>query len=107
LTWKFTFQGYPLNSRFRYNFLSLTRTFVELVIDEGALMCVMSFSCWTAIGSPPLNESKNTLKAFNGSSFNLYGVLPSLPITLEGKTVHVEVEVFDAALDYNLLLGRS
>jgi hypothetical protein len=30
-----------------------------------------------------------------------------LPITLEGKTVQVEVEVFDAPLDYNLLLGHS
>jgi hypothetical protein len=30
-----------------------------------------------------------------------------LPVTLEGKTVQVEVEVFDAPLDYNLLLGRS
>ena len=67
----------------------------------------MSFSCWKSIGSPPLNESQNTLKAFNGSGFKPYGVLPSLPITLEGKTVQVEVEVFDAPLDYNLLLGRS
>jgi hypothetical protein len=76
-------------------------------IDEGASTCVMSFACWKAIGSPPLNESQNTLKAFNGSGFKTYGVLPSLPITLEGKTVQVEVEVFDAPLDYNLLLGRS
>jgi hypothetical protein len=30
-----------------------------------------------------------------------------LPVTLEGKMVNVEVEVFDAPLDYNLLLGRS
>jgi hypothetical protein len=54
-----------------------------------------------------LNESQNTLKAFNGSIFKPYGVLPSLPITLEGKTVQVEVEVFDAPLDYNLLLGHK
>jgi hypothetical protein len=67
----------------------------------------MSFSCWKAIGSPPLNESQNTLRAFNGSGFKPYGVLPSLPVTLEGKTVQVEVEVFDTPLDYNLLLGRS
>jgi hypothetical protein len=67
----------------------------------------MSFACWKAIGSPPLTESKNTLKAFNGSGFKPYGVLPSLSITLEGKTFQVEVEVFDAPLDYNLLLGRS
>jgi hypothetical protein len=54
-----------------------------------------------------LNESQNTLKAFNGSGFKPYGVLPSFPITLEGKMVQVEVEVFDTPLDYNLLLGRS
>jgi hypothetical protein len=65
----------------------------------------MSFSCWKAIGSPPLNESQNTLRAFNGLGFKPYGVLPSLPVTLEGKTVQVEVEVFDTPLDYNLLLG--
>jgi hypothetical protein len=76
------------------------------IIDEGASTCVMSLACWKAIGSPSLNESQNTLKAFNGSGFKPYSVLPSLPITLEGKTVQVEVEVFDAPLDYNLLLGR-
>jgi hypothetical protein len=70
-------------------------------------MCVMSVACWKSIGSPPLNESQNTLKAFNGSGFKPYGVLPSLPITLEGKMNQVEVEFFDAPLDYNLLLGRS
>jgi hypothetical protein len=67
----------------------------------------MSISCWKAIGSPPLTESHNTLKAFNGSAFKPYGVLPSLSITLEGKMVNIQVEVFDAPLDYNLLLGRS
>jgi hypothetical protein len=67
----------------------------------------MSLACWKSIGSPPLNESQNTLKAFNGSSFKPYGVLPSLSITLEGKTVQVKVEVFDTPLDYNVLLGRS
>lgn len=67
----------------------------------------MSLACWKSIGSPPLNESKNTLKAFNGSGFNPYGVLPLFPIMLEGKTIRVEVEVFDAPLDYNLLLGHS
>jgi hypothetical protein len=59
------------------------------VIDEGALMCVISVACWKAIASPPLIESHNTLKAFNGSSFKPYGVLPSLSITLEGESVNV------------------
>jgi hypothetical protein len=79
----------------------------RIVVDEGASMCVMSITYWKDINSPPLTESHNTLNAFNGSGFKPYGVLPSLPITLEGKMVQVEVEVFDAPLDYNLLLGRS
>jgi hypothetical protein len=79
----------------------------QTVIDEGASTCVMSLTCWKAIGSPSLNESHNTLKAFNGFGFKPYSVLPSFPITLEGKMVQVEVEVFDAPLDYNLLLGHS
>jgi hypothetical protein len=47
------------------------------------------------------------LKFFNGTWFKPYGVLPLLSIVLEGKKVMVEVEVFDAPLDYNLLLGCS
>jgi hypothetical protein len=39
------------------------------VIDEGVSTCVMSITCWKAIGSPPLTESHNTLKAFNDSGF--------------------------------------
>lgn len=28
-------------------------------------------------------------------------------VTLAGKIVHVDIEVIDAPLDYNILLGRS
>jgi hypothetical protein len=66
----------------------------------------MSITCWKSIGSPLLTESHNTLKAFNGSGFKPYSVLPSLSIMLEGKSINVEVEVFDVPLDYNFLLGR-
>jgi hypothetical protein len=66
----------------------------------------MSITCWKHIGSPTLTESHNTLKDFNATRFEPYGVLPSLSIMLEGKEVNVEVEVFDAPLDSNLLLGQ-
>jgi hypothetical protein len=67
----------------------------------------MSITCWKYIGSSALTESHNTLKYFNGTRFKPYGVLPTLSIVLEGKMVTVEVEVFDAPLNYNLLLGCS
>jgi hypothetical protein len=97
----------PAQLAFQIQVVVSDKNICRTIIDEGASTCVMSFACWKAIGSPSLNESQNTLKSFNGSSFKSYGVLPSFPITLEGKTVQVEVEVFDAPLDYNLFLGCS
>jgi hypothetical protein len=47
------------------------------------------------------------LKCFDGRGFKPFGVLTAFPDELEGKTIIVEVEVVDAPLDYNLLLGRS
>jgi hypothetical protein len=97
----------PAQLAFQIQVIVADKSICRTVVDEGASTCVMSFPCWKAIGSPTLTESQNTLRAFNGSGFKPYGVLPSLPITLGGKTVQVEVEVFDTPLDYNLLLGRS
>jgi hypothetical protein len=97
----------PPQLAFQIQVVVTDKSICQTVIDEGASTCVMSFTCWKAIGSPLLNESQNTLRAFNSSGFKPYSVLPSFPITLEGKTIQVEVEVFDAPLDYNLLLGRS
>ena len=67
----------------------------------------MFVSFWKAIGSPALNQSLNTLEAFDGRDSRPFGILPNFPITLEGKTVSVEVEVVDAKLNYNILLGHS
>ena len=52
-------------------------------------------------------KSPTTLKAFDGRGFQLHGLIPTLSIELGGKIVSVQVEVMDALLDYNLLLGRN
>lgn len=67
----------------------------------------MSVSCWKAIGSPPLNQTLNTLEAFDGRGSRPYDILTNFPITLEGKIVELEVEFVDVNLNYNLLLGSS
>ena len=89
----------------RINGLNIHRA----VVDEGASTCVMSSACWKAIGSPALSSSPNALEAFDGQESKPLGVLKSLAITLQGKTVNVEVEVVDAMLNYNILLeiGRA
>ena len=75
------------------------------VIDEGTAASVMSLSCWKGLGSPELSQYATMLTSFYGRSFWPQGILPSLKVQLEGKTVTIEVEVVDAPLDYNLLLG--
>jgi len=84
-----------------------SKTIHHTVIDEGASTCIMSVACWKAIGSPTLSQSPTTMEAFDGRASRPYGILQRLPISLEGKMVEMEVEVVDANLTYNLLLGRS
>jgi hypothetical protein len=79
----------------------------RIVIDEGAATCVMSLICWKAIGSPTLSQSLTMLTAIDGHSFHPHSILPTFPVQLGGKTVKVDVEVVDAPLDYNLLLGHN
>ena len=77
------------------------------VIDEGASVSVMSLSCWKGLGSPKLSQFATMLKAFDGRSFQPHRILPSLEVQLGGKTIMIEVEVVDAPLDYNFLLGQN
>jgi hypothetical protein len=84
-----------------------TRNIFRTVVDKGASTCGMSLACWKAIGQPELSPSPTLLAAFDSHSFRPHGIIPSFPMQLGGKTMCVEVEVVDAPLDYNPLLGRS
>ena len=85
----------------------LNNTIMCTFIDEGIAASLMSLSYWKGFGSPTLSQSTGTmLIAFDGRSFWLHGIIPSLKFQLGGKTVAIEVEVVDVPLDYNLLLGR-
>eukprot|EP00253_Pinus_taeda_P034330 PITA_34330 len=64
-------------------------------------------SCWKAIGSPSTVPSPNLLTAFDGHSHKPHGIIPAFPICVGGKVVNIEIEVIDANLDYNHLLGRN
>ena len=77
------------------------------MLNEGATTCIMSYSCWQALGSPMLAASQIVLKAFDEHLFSPHGILAAFLIELGGKTVTVEVEVVNAPLDYNLLLVCS
>ena len=52
------------------------------ILDEGTSTPVMSLSCWRTIGSPEINHSPTTLKAFDGHDFQPYGLLPTIRVEL-------------------------
>ena len=85
----------------------LNNTVKHTVIDEGVAASVMSFSCWKVLGSPMLSQSATMLIDFDGRSFWLHEILPSLEVQSGVNTITIEVEVVDAPLDYNILLGRN
>jgi hypothetical protein len=67
----------------------------------------MSLACWKAIGQPIFSPSPTLLISFDVHLFRPHGIIPSFLVQLREKTMCVKVEVVDASLDYNLLLGRS
>jgi hypothetical protein len=82
-------------------------TIKHVVVDEGTATCLMSLVCWKSLDSPTLSKSSKMLTTFEGHSFRPHDILPTFSVQLGGKTVEVEVEVVDAPLEYNLLLGCS
>jgi len=54
-----------------------------------------------------LAPSPNLLTNFDGRSFRPHEIIPSFAIQLGGNKISDKVEVVDAAIDYNLLLGCS
>ena len=61
------------------------KTIGRVVVNEGASTCVMSLSCWKALGSPELVPSNTLLTAFNGRPFHPHGILQAFEIKLAGK----------------------
>jgi hypothetical protein len=77
------------------------------IIDEGASTCIMSKSVWQKLGSPELLPSAITLQAYDGRSASPEGIFQNVPIEIRGKTVLIDIEVIEAQLEYNILLGRT
>ena len=48
------------------------------LVDKRFAPFVMSLSCWKGLGSPPLLKFGTFFSSFDGRSFRLHGILPSL-----------------------------
>ena len=76
----------------------LNNTIMCIVIDEGVASSMMYLACWKGLGYLTLSKYVNILNAFDGISFQLHGIPPSLEFQLGWNTIVIEVEVVDAPL---------
>jgi hypothetical protein len=97
----------PYHVAFKIHVVLSKYTIKHNVVDEGAATCVMSLVCWKSLGSPTLSQSLAMLNAFDGHSFSPHDILLAFSVHLGGKMIELDVEVVDAPLDYNLLLGHT
>jgi hypothetical protein len=77
------------------------------IIYEGASTCIMSKTVWQKLGSPELIPFAITLRAYDGRPSSPEGLFQNVPVELGGKTILIDIEVIDAQIDYNILLGCS
>ena len=82
-----------------------TKSILHTIIDEGASVSIISSTAWQAIGSPPLVIATDQIMDFNRRPTTYLGILPQFPITLERKTICIDVMVVQGPLDFNMLLG--
>jgi len=67
----------------------------------------ISITVWKQLGSPDLSPSTITLRARDGHPSQPLGLYCNCLVTVAGKIICIDVEVIDAPLYYNILLGCS
>ena len=97
----------PHTNALQISICCLGKNVHRMVLDEGASTYIMSLSCWQAPSSPMLTTSKTVCKAFGGHFLTPHGIVVAFLIELGGKIIIVEVEVVNAPLYHNILLGCS
>ena len=97
----------PLLVTFQTPVLVQNITIHHCIIDEGASTCIMSKNVWYKLQSPKLNPSDIILIAYDGRPSAPVGLYQNVLVFLASKMVLINLEVLDAQLDYNILLGRS
>lgn len=74
------------------------------IVDEGSSISIMSHSTFKELRFSHINPSSLILHEWDNASSPFVGTLHQLPITFEGKTIYVNVEVTQTNLEFNILL---
>jgi hypothetical protein len=90
---------------FRNNCAGLDVNICHTIVDEGASISILFSTDCQALGSPQFVLVNQNLLSFDKRASESLGILPQLHVTLEGKTVNIDVMIVQGPLDFNLLLG--
>jgi hypothetical protein len=94
----------PSHFPFKITVQVCSQDILNVLIDEGSSISILSSIAWKDLGYPQLVSVTHTLFDFNRRTNHPLGILPQFPITLGGKTVFIDVMVFQDPLYFNLLL---
>ena len=85
------FAGYRLPSYVPFEIMVQNFDLVipSTIIDEGVSVNILFSTNWQDFGLLPLVPVTQNLLAFNRRTSQPLGILPRLPITLGGKTIHI------------------
>jgi hypothetical protein len=98
---------FPYHVEFQIHMGYSKYTIKRTIINEGVATCMMSLVYWKSLGSLNLSQYLTMLISFDGHSLFPHGILHTFLVQLGGKMLEVDVEVVDAPLYYNLLLGHN
>jgi hypothetical protein len=79
---------------------------VPTIVDSGAAISIITREAMEQLGYEIEEASKSIILPATGKRTQPLGVIRDLPITIQGQTIPIDVEVIEAAT-YSLLLGNN
>jgi hypothetical protein len=79
---------------------------VPTIVDSGAAISIITRDAMEQLGYDIEEASKSIILPATGERTQPLGVIRDLPITIQGQTIPIDVEVVEAAT-YSLLLGNN
>ncbi|RHZ53321.1 hypothetical protein Glove_443g6 [Diversispora epigaea] len=79
---------------------------VPTIVDSGVAISIVTRDAMEQLGYEIEEASKSIILPATGKKTQPLGVIRDLPITIQGQTIPIDVEVIDAAT-YSLLLGNN
>ena len=89
----------PSSASFQVPFMIQNLVIHQCIIDERASTCVMSIFVWQKLGSPTLQPSSTTLRAYDGCVSQPQIILTNVSLELVDKTMFIYIEFLNSQIN--------